>query len=149
MISPEFECEICGFKLFLPIIKLKVSYLGLYDDSRFPGRCLLVYQYHCEHFEELQGTELSDFVNDIQTCVSALKNALNINRVNFAVLGNVESHLHVHLIPRSKITDPIPTQAPWAHPEPSSKLPAIILEKLKHDIFFAVESRISFGDALK
>ena len=139
MNSPEFACEICGFKIFIPIVKLQVSYLGLYDDSRFPGRCLLVYHRHCEHFENLRGKELAEFVDDIQVCIASLKKALNVDRVNFAVLGNVESHLHVHLIPRSDIDDPVPRQAPWAHPKRSSRLPDSVREKLKIQIFQAIK----------
>jgi len=37
----KYRCATCGFELHHPIATLSVSALGLYDDARFPGRCIL------------------------------------------------------------------------------------------------------------
>lgn len=116
------KCMVCGFELYIPVYYLKSTNLGLYDDNRFPGRCLLVYKSHVEHFDLLKPNETLDFVTDIQIASKALKIALNVERINVAILGNAESHLHAHLIPRVPNNEPIPNKAPWAHPDDVAKL---------------------------
>ena len=123
MNETTFECGTCSFKLWLPIKNLEVSTLGLYDDSRYPGRCLLVFNEHIENFEELDINLAACFIKDIQKAAKAIKRAIMADKINYAILGNAEPHLHVHLIPRKKEGDPIPNRSPWNHPEPCSKLP--------------------------
>lgn len=55
-------------------------------------------------------------------------------RINYAVLGNAEPHLHVHLIPRST-EEAKPTRPPWEHPQGSRPLQVVrsgrLLQRLK------------------
>ncbi|MGD9211916.1 MAG: HIT domain-containing protein [Desulfobacteraceae bacterium] len=118
----DFKCRECAFRLYLPIKRLNVATLGLYDDNRYPGRCILVYHEHIEFFEDLEDHELFEFIKDIQHASKVIKKAVNAKRINYAILGNAESHLHAHIIPRKPDKEPIPNQAPWAHPEKSSPL---------------------------
>jgi diadenosine tetraphosphate (Ap4A) HIT family hydrolase len=100
--------------LFKPIGELSVSTLGLYDDGRFPGRCLLALNSHAEHFEDLPRTLAQQLTDDIQRAASAIRKATAAKRINLAILGNVEPHLHVHLIPRGGVSDPVPGRSPWS-----------------------------------
>lgn len=111
-----FSCEQCGFKLWLPVAELDVSSLGLYDDARFPGRCLLVYRQHAEHLDELSPAEAWAFLEDGRRAARAIRALGQVLRINFAVLGNTEPHLHMHLIPR-RGDDPKPQRTPWEHPD--------------------------------
>lgn len=120
--SPGFTCVKCGLQLWIPIADLRATSLGLNDDARFPGRCILVLSSHADHLEELSKKLSRDFFRDIQHAGSAIKNAMSADRMNYAILGNRESHLHVHLIPRVFKGDPIPTSAPWEHPDPITPL---------------------------
>ncbi|MEW5801992.1 MAG: HIT family protein [bacterium] len=117
-----YECAICSFKLWLPIKRLKTTTLGLYDDARYPGRCILVFHEHKEDFAELDTESAFSFIKDAQEAAIAIKKATTAERINYAILGNAEPHLHMHLIPRKKKDDPVPNRSPWNHPEPSSKL---------------------------
>ena len=118
----QFVCPTCAFSLWLPLVKLKVSVLGLYDDARFPGRCLLALNHHVEDFSTIESSIASDFFHDCQKAAQAIEAALNVNRVNVAILGNEVSHVHFHLIPRRPLDEPIPTRPPWEHPEPKRHL---------------------------
>jgi diadenosine tetraphosphate (Ap4A) HIT family hydrolase len=118
-----FQCPICGFGLWHPIGALKVSHLGLYDDARFPGRCILSLNDHAEHWEELDPSLLHDFVDDSRTAISAIRGATGAQRVNLAVLGNTDPHIHFHLIPRSPSTEPNPMKSPWSDPRKQEQLP--------------------------
>ena len=117
-----FRCDVCGFELFEPIAVLRVSTLGLYDDSRYPGRCLLALHRHEEDFAEMPRDLAVELLDDARAAARAIKAAVDADRINYAVLGNAEPHVHLHLIPRKWETDVVPGKAPWAHPQKASPL---------------------------
>lgn len=115
LIEPLVEdtpCE-CGFVLWNPIAKSETSRLGLYDDARFPGRCILRLDAHYDSLEELPEDILISFMEDVQTSISAIKAATGAVRVNVAILGNRDSHVHAHLIPRFPEKEQFPDCSPW------------------------------------
>lgn len=122
---PEAEpyvCDECGFSLWAPIGRLGVSSLGLYDDARYPGRCLLVLGEHHEDFAELPLDLTQAFVADAQHAGRAIRRAVSAERINYAILGNASPHLHFHLIPRGD-PDPAPSRSPWNTTVPQTSLP--------------------------
>jgi len=108
-------CPECGFKLWLPIADLEVSSLGLYDDARFPGRCILVFHQHVEHFDELGVEDACAYTEDGRRVGRAIAQVVGASRINYAILGNTQPHLHMHLIPR-QLEEPKPSRTPWEHP---------------------------------
>lgn len=122
-LAPSYKCPECGFELWHAIARLRRSTLGLYDDARFPGRCLLVFERHVSDFAELDDDDTLAFVREAHRVAAALKAVTGAERVNYAVLGNAVAHLHFHLIPRGGEHDVVPGKAPWAHPDPASPLP--------------------------
>jgi diadenosine tetraphosphate (Ap4A) HIT family hydrolase len=66
---------------------------------------------------------ISNIFNPAQT-LKVIKKAINGDRMNYAILGNTEPHLHFHLIPRKIDNEPIPNRSPWNHPDPLSQLPS-------------------------
>jgi diadenosine tetraphosphate (Ap4A) HIT family hydrolase len=116
-----FACETCGFDLWLPVAKLQVSHLGLYNDGRFPGRCILAFEDHEEHLDDLDSPFGLLFMLDIQKAGQAIRKATGCERLNYAILGNTEPHVHAHLIPRYK-DDPVITRPIWEHPDKKFKM---------------------------
>lgn len=116
-----YRCEVCAFELWLPVARLSCSTLGLYDDARFPGRCILVLHEHVEDVTTLAADIAHKLMDDIRCAVSSIRAVTGTERVNWAVLGNVEPHLHVHLVPR-RATEPVADRSPWEHPDPASAL---------------------------
>lgn len=121
---PPYRCGACGFELWLTVTGLAVSTLGLYDDARFPGRCLLALDEHADDFSMLPRSLRERYLDDVQRAAQAITAVTGAGRINYAVLGNVEEHVHFHLIPRGRAGDPVPRKAPWAHPDPVHPLPA-------------------------
>jgi diadenosine tetraphosphate (Ap4A) HIT family hydrolase len=111
-LAKDSPCE-CGFVLWNPIAESETSQLGLYDDARFPGRCILRLNAHYDSLEELPEDVLLDFMQDVQTAMSAIKAATGAARVNVAILGNRDSHVHAHLIPRFPAEEEFPDCSPW------------------------------------
>lgn len=116
-----YSCRACGFSLWVPVAHLEVSSVGFYDDERFPGRCLVALRDHHEHLAHLPPDITNAFIADVQAVGRALETALQPVRVNYAVLGNVEPHVHAHVIPRSD-DEPKPHRTPWEHPRPPARL---------------------------
>ena len=124
-------CTVCGFELWEPIAASAHSKLGLYNDSRFPGRCILSLVIHEESMESLSMDTLMEFMRDAQVAMKAIKRATGAARVNFSVLGNREPHVHAHLIPRFPENEEFPDCSPWNDQRPKEKLPKQEVERLK------------------
>ncbi|EUA29430.1 histidine triad domain protein [Mycobacterium intracellulare] len=114
-------CSTCGFALWTPIAKLSVSHVGLYDDARFPGRLIVSLDEHVEHFDQADPGVLAAFMADLQVASLVLRKMGDVERVNIAVLGNKDPHVHAHVIPR-RVTDANFGVAPWENAEPRSSM---------------------------
>lgn len=119
--SPASGCSTCGFTLWIPVAALRVSQVGLYSDARFPGRLIVSLNDHVEHYDQTDPDSLSSFMSDLQDASLVLRKMSNVERVNIAILGNKEPHLHAHVIPR-RIADGNHGVSPWENAEPYSKL---------------------------
>jgi diadenosine tetraphosphate (Ap4A) HIT family hydrolase len=132
-IPAQYKCPVCSFTLWVPIVDFEVSSLGLYNDARFPGRCILVLKQHEEDFASLSRPIVNSFIADTQRSGRAIQAAVGAERMNYAVLGNVESHVHMHIIPR-QLNGKERFSTPWDHPDRQSKLPDSEVQKLRMKI---------------
>ncbi|CCH74688.1 hypothetical protein BN11_4700002 [Nostocoides australiense Ben110] len=73
------NCEVCGFTLWAPITKLQVSWVGLYNDARFPGRLLLSLDDHFEHLDAVPDVQASAFFTDVRHASAVLRHALSLD----------------------------------------------------------------------
>lgn len=133
-----YTCDVCGFEVWIPLLDLDVSEVGLYSDARFPGRCVVVLTQHETEIENLPTSLAISFTQDVLTVGRAIKKAVGADKINYAVLGNTAPHLHAHVIPRVWSMDPIPEKSPWQHPLPSSKLDPeserSVIERIKENL---------------
>lgn len=136
------DCPTCGFGLWMPIMGLTESEIGLYSDSRFPGRCIVTLRDHYEQLDDMQPWPLATFMEEIQYCVEALKAATGSPRINVAILGNAESHVHAHLIPRYPEQEALPSKAPWEDPREKHSLPPETAENLIRSIRAALREKL-------
>jgi diadenosine tetraphosphate (Ap4A) HIT family hydrolase len=143
----EYRCAVCGFALWLPLASLDVSTLAFYDDARYPGRCLLALHDHHEHFAELPAELTGRFVADAQRAGRAIQRAVGAERMNFAILGNVEQHVHFHLIPRGAESDPVPGESPWSTDVRGDPLPPSEREGIMSRIREALEAEFEHQGA--
>ena len=110
--------------LWHPLVDLTVSTLGLYDDARYPGRCLLVLHEHVEDMTSMPNDLACALLGDARRAGFAIQQAVQADRINYAVLGNVVPHMHYHLVPRRWQIDPAPGLSPWQTSEPVRPLPS-------------------------
>lgn len=127
-------CLQCGFELYKPISSLQVSTIGLYDDARFPGRCIVSLNSHYEDMIEVPESTLNAFIRDIRQAMKAIQEVTGCSRVNLAILGNAVPHVHAHLIPRYPDAEANPNQSPWNDPRPKDVLQESVSQKIIEDI---------------
>lgn len=119
---PEYSCS-CGFELWNPLAASEEVAVGLYDDARFPGRLIVSVRRQYSHLEDMPAAEASRFMLVLQQIMSAQRRVLDADRINIAILGNQEPHVHAHLVPRGVRAEPLPDKAPWEDPRPRQRLP--------------------------
>lgn len=134
MNSSRYECLSCGFELWNPVAILPNTLVGLYDDGRFPGRCIVSFQTHKDDLTELSADEMSAFMAEAMNVSRSIQKVTGCERVNFAVLGNAVQHVHAHLIPRYPDQEQLPHRSPWSDPRPLSVLNPDLKHELVHRI---------------
>jgi diadenosine tetraphosphate (Ap4A) HIT family hydrolase len=132
--SEGYTCSECGFALWNPVCQLDVSFLGIYNDARFPGRSILALNEHIEHWEDIPSSLLAAYAADSQKAIRAISRVARVARVNLAVLGNTDAHVHYHLIPRYPESESLPNKSPWNDPRPQEKMDRLAVDKLVLEI---------------
>ncbi len=133
-------CKDCGFELWFPIANLGVSNLGFYNDARFIGRSILSIIDHHDYLEDVDRPTRLAFMDDIAEASRAIKLATKCSRVNVAILGNAEAHVHAHLIPRYPELEDRPYEAPWVDPRPKIKLDDKDVDRFVQKISYQIEN---------
>jgi len=133
----NYKCQMCGFELWNPIEDhgvLVASKLGLYNDGRFPGRCILALYSHYTELIRINPDILHEFMLDVQSVGKAIQEATGADRINYAILGNAVPHVHCHIIPRVWADDPNPTSTPWSRNDKAWEMPKERYTEIMRDI---------------
>ena len=102
----ERECKICQIVTDksnpLRVSEFDVSVVGLSRDQFFRGYTFVAYKRHVTELYHLSPDERARFCEEMIRVAKALNEALNPDKMNYELLGNVSAHMHWHLIPRYK-----------------------------------------------
>jgi diadenosine tetraphosphate (Ap4A) HIT family hydrolase len=134
-----YQCAVCGFQVAEVIANLETGALAHYSDRDFPGRCVLAVHEHAEKLEELSPEQLTRLMLDVRRAARAIRQATGAPRINYAVLGNVAPHIHVHLIPRGAPSDRHGSDTPWGPPPKSEPVSRDEAARLRRGIASALE----------
>jgi diadenosine tetraphosphate (Ap4A) HIT family hydrolase len=137
--TETYRCSECGVEIGDVIANFESGALVHYSDREFAGRCVLFLREHAEHLEELSPEALTQLMQDVRRAGQAIRKATGAKRINYAVLGNVAPHIHVHLIPRGGAGDLRGTDTPWGPPPPSEPLPEEQADRMRAEIVKALE----------
>jgi diadenosine tetraphosphate (Ap4A) HIT family hydrolase len=80
------------------------------------------------------------FMKDIQAAMTAIQITTGAARVNVAILGNRDSHVHAHLVPRFPEEEEFPDCSPWNDLRPKTSLIEMTKTKIKVSIFEALKA---------
>lgn len=86
--------------LMLEIEELQISSFYLNKDQTHPGRSILAFHHHKKELFELTESELHRFTEDLSKGAKAIQEAFAPQKINYAIYGDIVSHLHVHLVPK-------------------------------------------------
>jgi ATP adenylyltransferase len=101
----DLECFYCTKNqdlqnLMIEIAKLKVSTLYLNKDQTHKGRCIIALDKHVTELFHLSKIELHQFMDDVSRAAEIIQTTFKPNKINYAIYGDLVSHLHFHLVPK-------------------------------------------------
>jgi diadenosine tetraphosphate (Ap4A) HIT family hydrolase len=99
MARPE-QCSLCSVQLGPLLAEARHWRLILNREQDLLGASFLALRRHVESPTELRSDEWSELRGSIQGARDLLARAFHPDHFNFAFLGNVERHLHLHVLPR-------------------------------------------------
>lgn len=118
--------------LMIEITKLNVSTLYLNKDQTHKGRCIIAFNQHVTEIYQLEEHDLHMFIDDIAQVAKVLNEIFHPDKINYAIYGDVVSHLHVHIVPKSK------QSSEWGEAFINSPNSKHYLDKEDYDEFIAV-----------
>ena len=94
------ECKYCNLeKGFLTETQHSKIFLG---SQLHKGHIKLLSKRHATKLNELTDEEFSGFTLDLKKASKAVNEVFKPDKLNYALYGNWESHLHWHIYPRYK-----------------------------------------------
>ena len=103
------------------ISELPTAIAVLRPDQYYPGYTLVVAKTHATELYHLPERESIQYCKDMLRMAQALATAFKPQKMNYALLGNTEAHLHWHLVPRYD-WDPNPQRPIYEHPHEPKRL---------------------------
>jgi len=121
----ERECKICQIVTDknnpFRISELDLSVVGLNRDQFFGGYTFVTYKWHVTELYHLSLDERIHFCEEMIRVAKALDEAFTPYKMNYALLGNISTHMHWHLIPRYK-SDGFQGLPVWVRPHEEKRL---------------------------
>lgn len=116
------KCLICkrielikAKKNYFFVKELKSGYVVLGDHQLYKGYTLLLSKKHTNELHKLKSSERSQFLEDMALVSEAVYKVFKPRKLNYELLGNTDSHLHWHIVPRYK-DDPKSDVPIWVIP---------------------------------
>lgn len=86
----------------IKICNLKCSTVYLFRDQKHKGRCVVAFKDHRDELYELSPNELTQFMSEVAMVASAISELFCPDKINYAVYGDLMSHVHFHIVPKYK-----------------------------------------------
>jgi diadenosine tetraphosphate (Ap4A) HIT family hydrolase len=93
-------CELCDGVGGEELYRNEQLRVVLVDDAQYPGFCRVIWNAHVREMTDLAPQQRSALMQMVMKVESALREAMNPDKINLASLGNMTPHLHWHVIPR-------------------------------------------------
>jgi diadenosine tetraphosphate (Ap4A) HIT family hydrolase len=103
MEEQKSNCEVChppaSYKE-LAIREYLYWKIGLHENQYYLGRCVILLKRHIEDFFDISEQELQEFYPVAKDLRDVVRKEFSASMFNYATLGNVVKHVHLHFIPR-------------------------------------------------
>lgn len=87
-------------ELMITIKDLNSSTFYLNRDQTHPGRSILAFKHHKRELFQLTPSERAAFMEDVAKAAKTLQEVFSPQKINYAIYGDIVSHLHFHLVPK-------------------------------------------------
>jgi diadenosine tetraphosphate (Ap4A) HIT family hydrolase len=133
-------CELCEGSGGEELYRDHQLRVVLVDDAQYPGFCRVIWQTHVKEMTDLAPTERSAMMQMVMKVETALREAMNPDKINLASLGNMTPHLHWHVIPR--FADDVHFPSPvWASAQRATDTATLASRKAQLDAVRAALAR--------
>lgn len=99
------DCFYCSdeYKDYMKEVAL-LPYARVYlnNEQEYPGRCYVVLNSHKTELFQLDEDELAGFMSDVAKVAAAIQAAFAPDKINYAVYGDIDSHVHFHIVPKHR-----------------------------------------------
>jgi diadenosine tetraphosphate (Ap4A) HIT family hydrolase len=95
------------------VAELKTGYVVIADHQLFKGYTLFLCKQHKTELFKLETDYKLKFLKEMSMVSEAVFKAFKPKKLNYELLGNTDSHLHWHIIPRYH-NDPKPLNPIWS-----------------------------------
>jgi diadenosine tetraphosphate (Ap4A) HIT family hydrolase len=82
------------------VAELPSGYVALGDFQFYSGYTVFISKVHATELHELSKVDRSQFLEDMAIAAEAVFNAFHPLKLNYELLGNLDSHMHWHIFPR-------------------------------------------------
>jgi diadenosine tetraphosphate (Ap4A) HIT family hydrolase len=130
------------------LLQMKSGFAVMADSQFLPGYCILLGCPRSSGLNDLPLAARQDFLTDMTLVGDAITEVCRPLRVNYEILGNTDSYLHAHIIPRYPWeADTLRRQPVWLYPReyrtnPDSQFSGQKHGELKRRITVALRERI-------
>lgn len=94
------------------VAELETGYVVIGDHQFFKGYTLFLCKEHVTELHLLNDEFKSKFLIEMSWVAEAVHKAFTVDKMNYELLGNGDSHMHWHLFPR-RLTEENPTYPVW------------------------------------
>ena len=84
--------------------ELETGYVVLGDNQHFEGYTLFLCKEHKTELFQLDPGEKRKYLEEMSQVAEAVYHAFGVEKMNYELLGNGDTHLHWHLFPRRRET---------------------------------------------
>lgn len=128
------------------ICRVSSGWAVMCDMQYLRGYIILLSDPVVASINDLDHLQRAEFLNDMTLIGDALLEVTGAYRINYCILGNSDSYLHAHIIPRF-LSEPekLRKGGPWSYPKKLQDTILFDLERdkeLMHQIASAIQKRL-------
>ncbi len=88
--------------LMTPLAELRWADVYLFNDQKHQGRCVVALKGHHDEIWQLTDEQRSGFFGEVSLVAEAIARYAKADKINYAIYGDIVSHFHVHVVPKTK-----------------------------------------------
>jgi ATP adenylyltransferase len=102
MSTPCFYCTDAHQDYMKEICRLSASTVYLNNEQEYRGRCVVALNEHHTELFHLPAPLRAAYMDDVAAVAQAVQRAFAAEKINYAVYGDIDSHVHFHVVPKHR-----------------------------------------------